>query len=359
MAPHNLPPRYEYLGEAYSGGQADVYVCRDKYLERKVAIKFYLSSGDPGEFLQELALLKDAESQHIAQIYDLIFDSDSSRLPGLVQEYIAGKCLSELSDAGLTEEQYLKTLFQIASGVSDLHRQDIVHRDIKPHNMRFDAEGVVKLLDFGLSCILADEDLETLHGRGTFGFRSPEFYNPPPVTISKTMDIYAFSATAWFIAEGDLPKALKDIPPQSKTLAPSFEELHFALPADIVEILDRCLSVEPELRPSIEHVRGRLERRLLYGKHTAEMVSGGERYVLDEPDSKIRIKSGDNHQISILYDGLGFFVSEFKGAVYINNYPATVGQELPGSCVITLKPVEAGANRLFVPFNVSHPEVVL
>jgi serine/threonine protein kinase len=70
--PFPLPPRYEQPTERLEGGQGYVYVCRDEYLDRRVAIKVMKSKGDMSLLRAELAALCDIRSRHIAGVYDLI-----------------------------------------------------------------------------------------------------------------------------------------------------------------------------------------------------------------------------------------------------------------------------------------------
>ncbi|HEY9135678.1 MAG TPA: serine/threonine-protein kinase [Pseudomonadales bacterium] len=356
MDPRDLPSRYVYLGETHAGGQAEVHICNDSYLDRKVAIKFYSSGADRDEFLQEVKSLTEISSLHVAELYDLV--PNPSGLPGIVQEFVSGSVLDGFSATTPSLDAYLRVIYQIACGISDLHGREIVHRDIKPHNMRFDSEGVVKILDFGLSVNLSPS-AETVVSRGTFGFRAPEFYHTAPVAITYAMDVYAFGATAWFLAEGGLPDVLREIPPMSSGLPPLFSTLHPEFAGSVSEILDQCLQSDPSNRPRMEDVRDVLEQFLLRGQHRAEMVSGATRHVLNNPGEVVRLRSIGLGEIVVLYDGFRFIVESVSGLVFVNNMPAYVGQELPGSCVLTLGGAEAGYNRQFVPFNVSHPEVVI
>src|SRR5208282_5036155 len=100
-----------------------------------------------------------------------------------------------------------------------------------------------------------------------------------------------------------------------------------------------------------------LARRLLYGKHRA-VVTYGATHELAIPGKSISLQTGVGI-ITIRYDGLRFAIESLSGNVYINNATAQIGKTLPGSCVITLGAPSLGASRTFVPFNVSHPEVVL
>src|SRR3954467_9459055 len=87
--PFSLPARYEFAGERLKGGQGYVYVCRDKFLERKVAIKVMANVADNDILKHELAAMREVRSPHVAEIYDLIF-AKRSGMAGLIQEYVSG-----------------------------------------------------------------------------------------------------------------------------------------------------------------------------------------------------------------------------------------------------------------------------
>ncbi|MFV2058806.1 MAG: serine/threonine-protein kinase, partial [Thiohalomonadales bacterium] len=267
----SFPERYSYTGTQFSGGQAEVFVCSDSLLERKVAIKVIKNISDLPAFYQEIAAIQDISSRHIAEIYDLISNAKDGH-PGLVEEYVPGYPLTEFPDANVTLDGYLKALYQIACGIADMHAHNKIHRDIKPANMKFDDENIIKILDFGITCDI-DPSVETIAARGTLGFRAPELYSPP-ITVTPAVDVYAFGATAWYLATKTLPPALLEIPPISKQTAPSFSDLPLKLAQDIVAVLDNTLSVEPSARPLMGTVRDVIKDRLLFGAHKAEFTYG-------------------------------------------------------------------------------------
>jgi len=351
--PLKLPPRYEYEGPPRQGGQGTIYVCRDKYLDRQVAIKVMKGVSDPSAIRKELAAIQAVRSRHVAQVYDLIVAGSTF---GLVQEFVPGPTVKEHARTAQGTNDFLKVLYQIARGLSDIHESKKIHRDIKPSNMRFDQEEVVKILDFGLAAD-ALPDIETVDARGTPSFIAPELYRTPPVRYTCAVDTFAFGVTARVIAEGGaLLPAFRQTPPYGSPL-PSFASCPIKLAGDIVSILDQTLDEDPKKRPTMGDVRDVLGRRLLFGRHRA-VVTYGAVHELCEPGKAIQLKVG-NDGIAIKYDGLQFTVDAVVGDVYINNARPTAGSALPDCCVITLGLPSLGSSRTFVPFNVSHPEVVL
>lgn len=145
----NLPKRYCQTGSVAKGGFGDVLFCEDIHLQRKVAIKFLQDPADIRRLLDELRALLLMRSKHVVQVLDII--PSSTGVVGIVEEFIDGDDLWNSPLPRTSPDQYLKTLWQIAHGIADIHSADVIHRDIKPNNMKFDAEGIVKIFDFGLA----------------------------------------------------------------------------------------------------------------------------------------------------------------------------------------------------------------
>ena len=163
-----LADRYEDVGPTLKGGQGEVVVCHDIWLERDVVIKRLHTGGDPTTLQKEIQIRKKVSSKYLAEIFDCFVDPDGELR--LVMEYITGDELSAGSIVPVAdEEDLIRYLFQLASGIADFHRAGIVHRDIKPHNCRLDSEGNLRIFDLGISSDLDESDITKL-GAGTHGF---------------------------------------------------------------------------------------------------------------------------------------------------------------------------------------------
>ncbi len=348
-----FPERYETVAPPRAGGMGSVFPCRDSVLERLVAIKIIHGMTDPRRIRDELNALLKMRSKHVVQVYDIIVDGDDF---GIVQEFIDGDDLFSDRTKATSTVDYYKQLWQIASGISDIHDVGVIHRDIKPNNMKVDPEGVIKIFDFGLA---RDEgpDAGTVGFVGTPGFAAPELYMGPD-RFTQAVDTYAFGASALFLATRTLPDELTASPPRT-TGDGYFADLPFDLAPEISSVLDDCLAEDPADRPAMSHVKGLLSRHVLSGQHQALVVFRGQAAYLNATNRSVNLNLPGMGQIEIWYDDLDFRVKTTSGDVYVNNRPATVGAPLPESCVVALGSPARPRDRKFITFDLSHLEFVL
>ena len=145
---------YRITAKLGEGGMGEVYRATDTKLGREVAIKVLPASfsRDPQSlvrFEREAKALAALNHPHIAGIYG--FDADQGT-HFLVLELVEGQTLSERLRRGrLPVEEALRVARQIAEAVEAAHAKGIIHRDLKPGNIKFTADGRVKVLDFGLA----------------------------------------------------------------------------------------------------------------------------------------------------------------------------------------------------------------
>lgn len=344
MTHPKLPDRYQYQEKYFEGGQGKIYLCRDINLDRLVAIKCL--KGEQSLLQQEVTALSRVHSKHVVEVYDFI---DQGSEVAIVEEYVSGRDLTTFHEQ-VTIENYLKTLYQIACGIDDIHNVGYIHRDIKPENIKLSEEGVIKILDFGLSTQL--DDANTTNLRGTMPYIAPELLNNyPPVPFTKEVDIFAFGITAWVLSTG--------LPPDK--IIPPFEQLPFQVHEEVISILKKTCNQKPSERPEMFTVRDILARQILYGQHIALITHNNEVYTISSENKTAKIGNDSLGNLSVIYDGLHFKVkiSEVSGDVYLNNKRIESDMNIPDSCVITLGEPSRKWGRIFVTFDVSHPEVVL
>lgn len=207
-----LPTRYMPDGSRGSGGFGEVVFCKDLHLERMVAIKTIKELSELDRLKDEIAALMKMRSKHVVQVFDIINGQNSTF--AIVMEYIDGTDLFNLDFKTLNPLTLLKLLWQLASGISDIHASGVIHRDIKPNNMKLDKEGVLKIFDFGLARN-SGNDARTVGFKGTPGFAAPEQFAFDEVNFLPAVDVYAFGVSALFLATQDLPLELKaSFPPK-------------------------------------------------------------------------------------------------------------------------------------------------
>lgn len=345
--------RYKPDGSFVEGGFGAVIFCDDTHLDRKVAIKIIKDDCDRRRMSDEVEALLQLRSKHVVQVYDvMVFKSGKF---GIVEEYIDGQDLFESAVPRRSLEDYLKTLWQIASGITDIHSSNLIHRDIKPNNIKLNSEGIIKIFDFGL----AREEgpaARTVGFVGTPGFAAPEQLFGGKFT--KAVDTYAFGVTALYILKQGLPPSLRERPPKSLSVNP-FVNLPIGLAVPVANVLWQCLEFEPNRRPDMEVVRDILARHLLFNRHQALAVHRGKPLLLNADAPLIQLSYPGIGSIDIRYNGFAFQVSAITGEVFVNNTVIMLGDEIPGSCVVALGGSVRGPDRQYITFDVSYPEVVL
>lgn len=354
-----LPSRYKVEGGAKApGGFGSVLPVHDTYLGRPVLFKSMHDPKNNGQLLNEIHGLSRARSRHVVEIYDVIVGA-SGDVEGIIIEKLTGREYGDFHKQALQDPLgYLKVIYQIATALRDLHAAGIVHRDLKLENMRESDAGILKLFDFGISS--SDAGYHTKENKGTLVYAAPELYQAG-VMIARPMDIYAFGVCCWALATDKLPGELFETPPQKSGRAPSLANVFKAsLDVDVVRMLDDCLHPNPDKRPSAEQVSQLLERHLLKGEHKGLFVQGGAKlFELSAASPLVRLQIAPLGEVRVVYNGIEFSVSAVTGSVFINNVPAKVGDVLHGACVLTFGDFLLGADRQWVTFLSSHPELVL
>jgi eukaryotic-like serine/threonine-protein kinase len=346
-----LPARYKPIHPPIHGGYGHVIVCEDQVLERNVVIKKINHPAHLNRLVDEVVALQEAKSKHVVEIYDVIIDSTGTDI-SIVEEYLPGNDLSAFTFDPSNMDDFYKLGFQVATGLAGIHARKVVHRDIKPNNMMYDAAGYIRIFDFGLAktnTLLTT----TVSLTGTPGYMAPELFNSPPI-IDTPIDIYAFGAMIFHLITGNLPPCAMPWPqvPVALTPSDSIGDRGLSNPR-IASLIDACLAMTPTDRPSAAELAVAFERELLYGQHKATLVSSSQTLILDTIGKSIKASHHGN-SIKVIYDGFDFRVGSAVGDVYVNNQSADEGMVLAGSHVITLG---SSGSRMFVTFDVSHPEV--
>jgi serine/threonine protein kinase/tetratricopeptide (TPR) repeat protein len=254
MLDEHLGP-YELIEELGLGGMATVYRAYQRTMDRHVAIKVihHTLASDATwleRFQREARLIARLEHPHILPVYD--FDG-RHRPPYIVMRYVSGGTLREvIQRARLALPDLTRLLEQIAAALDYAHRQGIIHRDVKPSNIIFDADGNAFLSDFGVARFTTEA---TLTASGV-AVGTPTYMSPEQVEgrsdVGPAADIYALGLVAFELLTGQPPftgdnplalmfQHLHDAPPPARAL-------NSALPAAVDDVFDSVLAKLPERR---------------------------------------------------------------------------------------------------------------
>lgn len=202
-----LNDRYQIVQPLGEGGMSNVYLARDLYLQRDVAVKVLRLDlrDDPTairRFQREAYSLVDLNNPHIVSIYDV---DEADGLHYLVMEYVKGTNLKNYlaEHYPLTCEQVVDLMSQILDGVIAAHQNGVIHRDLKPQNILIDENNQVKITDFGIAVAMASTMTKTHTLVGSVYYISPEQINGE--LASEQSDIYSLGIILFELLAGKVP----------------------------------------------------------------------------------------------------------------------------------------------------------
>ena len=203
-----LDHRYELLEHIGGGGMADVYKAHDTILDRVVAVKIlHAQLANDEEFLGKFQLEAKAAAKlshpNIVGIYDVGQDENKHYI---VMEYVAGETLKKRvqRDGRIPADEALRIAKEIARALRNAHANNLVHCDIKPHNILIMPDGRIKVADFGISRAVTSSTL-TYNGTviGSVHYFSPEQAKGTKITTKS--DIYSLGVVLYEMLTGELP----------------------------------------------------------------------------------------------------------------------------------------------------------
>ena len=241
--------RYEVRERLGSGGMADVYLAHDRQLGRDVALKvLHRRFARDGQFVERFK--REAQSAAGLQHPNVVGVYDRGEHDGtnyIAMEYLPGRTLRAVLDeqAPLDQERAIDYGLQILQAAGFAHRNGIVHRDFKPHNVMCGPDGRLKVTDFGIARAGASEMTETGSIMGTAQYLSPEQAQGQPVDF--TTDIYSIGVMLYEMLVGAVPfggdtavaialRHVSDAPVPLRQLRP---EVHPALEAAVLRALEK------------------------------------------------------------------------------------------------------------------------
>lgn len=244
--------RYKILEMIGGGGMANVYLAHDMILDRDVAVKVLrLDFADDEEFIRRFH--REAQSAtslahpNIVSIYDV---GEEDSIYYIVMEYVKGQTLKQYiqKHSPVRIEDALNIMQQLTSAISHAHQNHIIHRDIKPHNILMNEEGMVKITDFGIAMALTATSItQTNSVLGSVHYLSPE--QARGGMANKKSDIYSLGIVMFELLTGRLPFsgesavsiALKHL--QSET--PSIRRWNPSIPQSVENIVLKATAKDP------------------------------------------------------------------------------------------------------------------
>ncbi|MCC6901663.1 MAG: protein kinase [Polyangiaceae bacterium] len=256
---------YRILAKLGEGGMGIVYLAEDERLHRKVALKTLppALAEDPhrlARFEREVKSVATLNHPNIVTIYS-VEETDGKRF--FTMEHVEGKTLSQLiPPGGLPLKEFLRIAVPLADALAAAHAKGIQHRDLKPGNVMVNADGRVKVLDFGLAKLREHEQTEAMgfHPQttltqeglaiGTLAYMAPEQLRM--LSTDHRADLFSLGVVLYEMATGHCPflgqstaevisAILRDQPPRTY-------EQNDKIPPEIDAVLRRCLEKEPAKR---------------------------------------------------------------------------------------------------------------
>jgi serine/threonine protein kinase len=254
---------YQTLSLIGVGGMGEVYLARDQKLGREVAVK--ILRGELAQeaerlnrFEREARLLASLNHPYIATLYGM---EEAEGVRFLVMEFVPGATLADrLAGGPLPVDESLSLARQIAEALEAAHEKGVIHRDLKPGNVKITPAGKVKLLDFGLAKPVAvgisPSDETTTHEATREGLilGTPYYMSPEQVrgqALDRRTDIWSFGCVLFESLTGKRPfpgQTGPDIFAAILEREPDWELLPPAVPPPILGLLERCFRKDPGRR---------------------------------------------------------------------------------------------------------------
>lgn len=308
LAAGELVDHFEIIELLGSGGMGEVYLAKDTKLSRKVALKVVRSPAFDDQaalerFLYEAKITARFNHPHIVTAYSV---GEHQGHPYVALEYLQGDTLRQRMDREHIEvREAMEIALAVARALTEAHAHRILHRDLKPENVVIPVDGRVRVLDFGLARAVPQTKTsrpdaaetepaisrDSLYARfeddeggftGTPYYMAPEQWQSEPATAAS--DVWALGVILYEMLAGARPftgptifvlgaKVVSNDPtPPLPTSA--------QVPAELADLVARCLDKDPEHRPSAEVLSQELERLIREGPQPAKNKARWPRWAL-------------------------------------------------------------------------------
>lgn len=292
MIGHELGGRYQVIERIGGGGMALVYRAHDILLNRNVAIKVLRNQFVHDEefirrFRREAQSAASLSHPNVVSIYDV---GQEDEIHYIVMEYVEGKNLNEIikERAPLQVDEAVRIATQICDALDHAHQNQIIHRDIKPHNILIGRNGRVKVTDFGIARAVTSTTItQTGSVVGSVHYFSPE--HAKGVTTGEKSDLYSLGIVIYQMLTGSLPfLGESPISVALKHLQEEFEEprkLNPMIPQSVENIILKSMRKNPEERyQSAKEMLQDLETCLLPERRSEAKVA-----FMDDDEDRTRV----------------------------------------------------------------------
>lgn len=242
--------RYALLKKIHSYNNISVYIAMDTRINKSLAVKIFdkskinddeNSAFQLNAFISQAEFLKKLDHPSIIRIYDI---GENDDIAYIVMNYIEGETLQKILDeyGPQPENRVAEWAKQVADVLVYLSKQNppIIHRDIKPHNIRLKPDGNIVLMDFTIAREYVPGLLKDEMRLGTKGFAAPEQFGSAQ-TDCRT-DIYGLGVTLYYLLTGNFPERIRDSGPLNEVLISN------GISAYMEYIVDKCTQLDPKDR---------------------------------------------------------------------------------------------------------------
>ncbi len=245
--------KYEVLEQIGAGGFGAVYKARDPIIKRLVAVKLCTADDEQlrKRFYREAEISGNLHDPNIVTVFDSGVEDGA---PYLIQEYLGGEDLDRVIRRGddIPKHERLECLMQVAKGLRYAHKKGVLHRDVKPGNVRLLEAGKAKLMDFGIATLKSSHTRLTRIGTlvGTVGYLAPEQLRG--AKADERVDVFSFGVLAYELLSYQRPFKGDDWEVVCRNIIETEPEpladLISGYPDELIRIVERCLRKDPNER---------------------------------------------------------------------------------------------------------------
>lgn len=250
-----LKDKFEIIRKIGQGGMAEIYLAKYKDSGEQVAIKILSpdkknSRAIRRRFKEEIELTKKVDSPYVVKVYESHWDES---IQYIVMEYIDGNIFKEYiaRRSRLTADEAVDFAKQLTLGLEAIHKEGIIHRDIKASNIMVTSHGQLKIIDFGIAITEESDRLtRTDNVIGSVHYIAPEILDQHPLTPQS--DVYALGILMFEMLTGDVPfkedDAVKTALKHKKSTVPQVNKYFDTIPQAVANIVTKATAKDMKKR---------------------------------------------------------------------------------------------------------------